>query len=99
MIDLKYSLIIEATEDPTFFGFYSPDLEGFTGIGHSVEDCLYKAKWGIEEHIALLREQGLPVPELNLNPTVVIQNERRLELVAEFGKEQIQAGGGSEHAA
>src|SRR5262249_24174091 len=25
VIDLKYSLVIEATEDPTFFGFYSPD--------------------------------------------------------------------------
>jgi len=35
MIDLKYSLVIEATDDPTFFGFYSPDLEGFTGVGHS----------------------------------------------------------------
>ncbi|MGH7775025.1 MAG: hypothetical protein ACREQA_22590 [Candidatus Binatia bacterium] len=40
MIDLKYSLVIEATEDLNFFGFYSPDLEGFTGIGHSIEDCL-----------------------------------------------------------
>ena len=30
MIDLKYSLVIEATDDPTFSGFYSPDLEGFT---------------------------------------------------------------------
>jgi hypothetical protein len=26
MIALKYSLAIEATEDPNFFGFYSPDL-------------------------------------------------------------------------
>jgi hypothetical protein len=41
MIDLKYSLVIEATSDPEFFGFYSPDLEGFTGVGHSVEDCIY----------------------------------------------------------
>ena len=78
MIDLKYSLVIEATKDPTFFGFYSPDLEGFTGIGHSVEDCLYQAKWGIEEHIALMGEQGLPVPEPNPNPTVTIRNERRV---------------------
>ena len=82
MIDLKYSLIIEATTDPTFFGFYSPDLEGFTGIGHSVEDCLYKAKWGMEEHVGLLQEHDLPVPEPNANPTVVIQNERRLEPAA-----------------
>jgi predicted RNase H-like HicB family nuclease len=77
MIDLRYSLVIEATNDPTFFGFYSPDLEGFTGVGHSVEDCLYKAKWGMEEHVALLREQGLPVPEANPAPTVLIQNEPR----------------------
>jgi len=79
MIDLKYSLVIEATEDPDFFGFYSPELEGFTGVGHSVEDCLYKAKWGMLEHIDLLKEKGLPVPKENKNPTVVIQNEKRLE--------------------
>ena len=78
MIDLKYSLIIEATDDPTFSGFYSPELEGFTGIGHSIEDCLYKAKWGMDEHVTLLREQGLPVPEPNPNPTVTVQNEQRL---------------------
>ncbi len=78
MIDLKYSLVIEATDDPTFFSFYSPDLEGFTGIGHSIEDCLYKAKWGIEEHVTLLKEQGLPVPKENPNPKVTIQNEERL---------------------
>jgi predicted RNase H-like HicB family nuclease len=78
MIELKYSLVIEATEDPTFFGFYSPDLEGFTGIGHSVEDCMYQAKWGMEEHVALLKEKRLPVPEANLDPTVIIQNEQRL---------------------
>ena len=82
MIDLKYSLVIEATDDPEFFGFYSPELEGFTGIGHSVEDCLYKAKWGILEHINLLKVKGLPIPKENPNPTVVIQNEKRLEAVA-----------------
>lgn len=82
MIELKYSLVIEATDDPTFFGFYSPDLEGFTGVGHSIEYCLYKAKWGMEEHVALLKERGLPVPKPNLNPTITIHNERRLETVA-----------------
>lgn len=75
MIDLKYSLVIEATEDPTFFGFYSPDLEGFTGIGHSVEDCLYQARWAMEDHIAVLKQEGLPVPRPNPNPTVLIQND------------------------
>lgn len=82
MIDLPYSLVIEATSDPNFFGFYSPNLEGFTGVGHSVEDCLYKAKWGMEEHVDLLHEQGLPVPETNPDPTIMIQNEKRVEAVA-----------------
>ncbi|MGH7206946.1 MAG: type II toxin-antitoxin system HicB family antitoxin [Nitrospiraceae bacterium] len=77
MINLKYSLVIEATDDPAFFGFYSPDLQGFTGVGHSIEDCLYQARWGMEEHLALLKERGLPVPVQSPNPTVVIQDEKR----------------------
>jgi len=30
MIDLPHSLVFEATKEPDSFGFYSPDLEGFT---------------------------------------------------------------------
>jgi len=76
MINLKYSLTIEATDDPSFFGFFSPDLEGFTGVGNSIEDCLYKARWGMEEHVALLVEQRLPVPRPVEDPKVVIQNTK-----------------------
>jgi predicted RNase H-like HicB family nuclease len=76
MIELQYSLIIEATDEPDYFGFYSPDLEGFTGIGHSIEDCLYKAKWGMIDHVNLLKEEGLPVPVRNPNPKIIIQNEK-----------------------
>lgn len=78
MIDLPYSLIIEATEEPDYFGFYSPELEGFTGVGHSVEDCLFKAKWGMKEHVELLRQEGLPVPLANPSPRIVVQNEKKL---------------------
>ena len=78
MIDLKYSLVIEATNDPSFFGFFSPELEGFTGVGHSVEDCLYQARWGMEEHLALLMEQRLPIPPQNPNPRVVVQNSEQV---------------------
>jgi len=78
MIDLPYSLTIEATEEPDYFGFYSPELEGFTGIGHSVEDCIYKARWGMREHVALLGEQGLPIPPINPNPKITIENEKKL---------------------
>ncbi len=82
MIDLKYSLVIEATADPNFFGFYSPELEGFSGVGHSIEDCLYKARWGMEEHLALLADQKLPIPDPNPNPTVVVQNADQVAPVA-----------------
>jgi len=78
VIDLKYSLVIEATDDPTFFGFYSPDLEGFTGVGHSIEDCLYQAKWGMEEHVELLKQQSLPIPKANPDPKITIQNQESL---------------------
>jgi predicted RNase H-like HicB family nuclease len=77
VIDLKFSLIID-TSDPSFLGFYSPDLEGFTGVGHSIEDCLYKARWGMEEHLAVLADQKISIPDANLNPTVVVQNEAEL---------------------
>ncbi len=76
MIDLKYSLVIEATEDPSFFGFYSPDLEGFTGVGNSIEDCIYKARWGMEEHLALLRERRLPIAPPSADPKITVQNIR-----------------------
>ncbi|MCL0057156.1 type II toxin-antitoxin system HicB family antitoxin [Dehalococcoidia bacterium] len=78
MIELPYSLVVEATDEADYFGFYSPDLEGFSGIGHSVEDCLYKAKWGMKEHIDLLKEQGLPVPPVNPDPRISVQNEKKL---------------------
>jgi hypothetical protein len=54
-------------------------LPGFSGIGHSVEDCFYKAKWGMIEHMNLLKEQGLPVPPKNVNQKIIIQNEESLK--------------------
>jgi predicted RNase H-like HicB family nuclease len=78
MIDLRYSLVTDATEDPNFSGFYSPELEGFTGIGHSAEDCIYKARCGMEEHIRMLKEEGIPIPREGENPMVIIQNEKKV---------------------
>jgi len=72
MIGLKYSLVIEATEDPVFSCFYSPDLPGFSGVCSSVEDCIYKAKWGIEEFLQVLRSDGLSVPKPCANPQITI---------------------------
>jgi predicted RNase H-like HicB family nuclease len=78
MIDLRNSLVIEATEDPTFFSFYSEEIEGFSGIGSSVEDCIYKAKWGMIDHVKVLEQEGLPVPAINPSPEILIQNARTL---------------------
>jgi hypothetical protein len=47
-------------------------------VGHSIEDCLYKAKWGMKEHIDLVKGQGLPVPPMNPDPKIIIQNEKKL---------------------
>jgi len=77
MLNLKYSLIIEATEDSTFFTFYSPNIEVFTGVGHSIEDCIYKARWGIEEHLNLLKEKEFPIPKESKNPEIIIRNETK----------------------
>jgi hypothetical protein len=74
MIELRNSLTIEATDDPSFFSFYSDELEGFTGAGSSVEDCLYKAKWGMLEFVEYLTERGYPIPPANPDPQVLIHN-------------------------
>ena len=76
MIDLKYFLVVEATDDLTFFAFYPPELDGFTGVGHSIEDSVYQARWGMREHLELLLQRGLPVPLENANPTVMIRNQQ-----------------------
>lgn len=70
---LPYSVIIESTDEPDFFGFYSPDLEGCSGIGRSVEDCIRKARQGLKEHVGLLREMNLPLPPKNPNAEIIIQ--------------------------
>ena len=76
MLNLNYSLVIEATDDPHFFAFYSPDLEGFTGTGESIEDCLEKSRIGVKDHLALMKEKNLPIPSPNLNPNVTIKDTR-----------------------
>ncbi len=72
--------MIEATKEPDYFGFYSVELEGFSGIGHSIEDCIYKARCGMKEHVALLREHGLCIPPINREPKIIVQNENKITI-------------------
>ncbi|MBM4200261.1 MAG: type II toxin-antitoxin system HicB family antitoxin [Gammaproteobacteria bacterium] len=77
MIDLPYSLIIEATESPERYGFHSPDLDDFGGVGFSIEDCIYRARWGMREHVEQILERGLSAPPATTDPTITIRNLRR----------------------
>ena len=51
MIDLKYSLVVEATEDPTFFGFFSPDWDsarlqsGHPTNSHEITETVSMISW------------------------------------------------------
>lgn len=82
MIELPYSLVIEATNEPDFFTFYSLDLPGFSGVAHSVEGAIYQAKSAMAEHIAVLSETNRSVPPTTKNPTILIQNAHNLEHAA-----------------
>ncbi len=75
MIDLPYSLVIEATKKTDYFGFYSPDLGGLTGLGSSIDDCIKKAKIAMKEHLEVLKENNMPIPSRPKNPTILIHNE------------------------
>jgi predicted RNase H-like HicB family nuclease len=78
MAKLNYSIVIEATNDPNYFGFYSPDLEGFSGSGRSIQDCIIKAVLAMDEFVALLRQEGLPIPSKSSNATICIENGEKL---------------------
>ena len=78
MINLPFSLVIEDTAEPDYFGFYSPDLIGFTGIGHSIENCVYQAQHGMKEFVAELQANSLPVPTPSQRATIVIQDAEEL---------------------
>ncbi len=75
MLDLKYNIIIEATKDPQYFGYFSPDLPGFTGGGISIPSILEELNLAIEEHLEVMRENGHIPPKPTFNPQIVIKNE------------------------
>ncbi len=62
---LRYSIVIEQTADPEFFGYFSPDLPGYTGVGTSVAQCVERAMEGFDEYLQFRRELGLSVPTTN----------------------------------
>jgi predicted RNase H-like HicB family nuclease len=80
-----------------FFGFYSPELDDFSGVGHSIEDCLCQARWGMKDHLALLQEQQLSIPPVTRDPIITIRNERNEAGLAPSSGDVPNPGEGFDH--
>ena len=57
---MRYAVIIE--RGPTSFGATVPDLPGCVAVGATREEVARLIEEAIEEHIAVLRSRGMPVP-------------------------------------
>lgn len=58
---MRYAVVIERGESS--YGAYVPDLPGCVAVAETREEVVKLIHEAIEQHIELLREQGLPVPE------------------------------------
>ena len=58
---MKYAVVIE--RGPTSYGATVPDLPGCFAVAESREEVERLIQEAIEEHVAVLRAQGLTVPE------------------------------------
>ena len=58
---MRYAILIERGE--TSYGAYVPDLPGCVAAAETREEVVKLIHEAIEQHIQLLREEGIPVPE------------------------------------
>ena len=58
---MRYAIVIEQGENS--YGAYVPDLPGCVAAASSREEVIKLIHEAIEEHIHVLREEGLPVPK------------------------------------
>ena len=57
---MRYTIVIE--QGDTSFGAYVPDLPGCVAAGKTREEAVKLIHEAIEEHLQVLREEGMPVP-------------------------------------
>jgi predicted RNase H-like HicB family nuclease len=57
----KILVIVEKGE--TSYGAYSPDVPGCVAVGDTREEVLQRFGEALREHLELLREEHLPLPE------------------------------------
>jgi predicted RNase H-like HicB family nuclease len=58
---MRYAIVIEQGESS--YGAYVPDLPGCVAVAATREEAVKLIHEAIAQHIELLREEGLPVPE------------------------------------
>ncbi len=58
---MRYAIVIERGE--TSYGAYVPDLPGCIAAAETREEVVKLIHEAIGQHIQLLREEGIPVPE------------------------------------
>lgn len=58
---MRYAVVIE--RGPTSFGAYVPDLPGCVAAAETRQEALALIREAIEDHLAAMREAGLPVSE------------------------------------
>jgi len=58
---MRYAILIERGE--TSYGAYVPDLPGCIAAAETREEVVKLIHEAIGQHIQLLREEGIPVPE------------------------------------
>lgn len=58
---MRYAIVIEEGDDS--FGAYVPDLPGCVAAGTTRAEAVKLIHKAIEEHLQVLREEGLPVPQ------------------------------------
>jgi predicted RNase H-like HicB family nuclease len=57
---MRYAIVIE--QGDTSFGAYVPDLPGCVAAAATREEAVKLIHEAIEEHLQVLREEGMPVP-------------------------------------
>lgn len=65
----EYMIVIERSEGA--WGAYAPDLPGLGVAGSTPEEVEQLAREAVENHIALLKEHGEPVPKPSAQATYV----------------------------
>ena len=75
---MKYSIVIEATSDPEYYGVYCPDFDSVgacTASGRTIDEAICNGREAIREMLIALRAMGVSPPAPNPNAYVRVVDE------------------------